>query len=95
MVGESHTLGGQVHTLSDVAAHQTPLPRAQHRSEELRRLSGSFAQLAGTFQDGSDFGSGVPANGDVTGRQRAQELQLLDVAFGRLCETHRQVSHPS
>ena len=76
-VGELHTLVGQVHALSDVAAHQTPFPRAQHGSEQLRRLSGPFAQLAGTFQDGSDLGCGVPADGDVAGRQGAQELQLL------------------
>ena len=85
-VGEFHALVGQVHTLSDVAAHQTPFPRAQHGSEQLRRLSGPFAQLAGTFQDGSDLGCGVPADGDVAGRQGAQELQLFGVAFGRLCE---------
>ena len=82
--GEPHALAGQVRALSDVAAHQRPLPGSQHGSEQLRRLFGPFAQLAGTRQDGPDFGSGVPANGDVTGRQRAQELQLVVVTLRRL-----------
>ena len=94
-VGEPHTLAGQVHALSDVAAHQTPLPRAQHGSEQLRRLSGPFAQLAGTFQDGSDLGCGVPANGDVTGRQGAQELQLLGRRVRATLRARRRVSGPS
>ena len=46
------------------------------------------AQLARAVEDRADFGRRVAACGDVGGAERVQELQLLGVAFGRLCEVH-------
>ncbi len=88
--GERHPVGSQVHTHPQVAAHDVPLPHAQHDPELLLRLPDPLAQFARPDQDRPDFGCGVTAGRDVGRGQCGEELQLPVVASTRLLERVQQ-----
>ena len=81
---ERHSVGGQVHGQPQIAAHESPLPHAQHDPEQLFRISDPLAEFARTQQDRPNFGRSVTAHRDVGGAEGGEELQFAGIALRSL-----------
>ena len=74
-----------------IAAHQVPLPVAQHDSELVALIPDPLTQLVGVLENRPNFGRGIAAERNVRGGQRGEDLQRLLIMLTRLFERFQKV----